>query len=95
MRGDGIFVLVMDLNSEEFLNLLGRPHLNGIPGHPGSELDTIDRAKADARFAPRAIIRNDYRKFLRLLFLTRDLGRGFGNNQGWICLFWIVCHSSV
>ena len=125
MRRHGLFVLVVDLNLEKLLNLLGRPHFNGVPGHPlanvhanlaadalvkpnlhvrnddvnavrciaRSVLDAVDGAETDARFAARAAIGNDYRKFLRLLFFPRDLGRSFGNDQSRIRFFRIVCHT--
>ena len=57
MRGDGIFVLVMDLNFKKFLNLLGRPHLNGIPGHPLANVHA--NLASDALVKPNLHIRDD------------------------------------
>src|SRR5258708_4726431 len=36
---DGIFVLVVDFDSEEFFDALRRPHFDRIPGHPFTDVD--------------------------------------------------------
>ena len=126
MGRHSVFVFVVDFDSEELLDLLGRPHFNGIPGHPlanmdanfasdaliesnlhirnddidtvrsiaGSVLDAVDWTETDTGLAARAVIRNDDSNLLGFLFLPRDLGRGFGNDQSRICFFRILCHTS-
>ena len=55
MVDDSIFVLVVDLDSEEFFDALRRPHLDGIPRHPLANVDadlaadTLVKANLDVR----------------------------------------------
>jgi len=125
--GYGIFVLVVDFDLKKPLDLLGGPHLDGVPGHSfanvhanlatdtfiepdlhvrdhnidavgsiaGRQFDTIDRTKAHAGFAARAIIGYHDCDFLGLLFLPRYLRRSLRNDQCGVCFLGIVCHVLV
>jgi hypothetical protein len=55
--GDGLFVLVVQLNFEEFLDAFGRPHFYRIPRHPLANVNA-DFA-ADALIKPDLNVRND------------------------------------
>ena len=59
-----------------------------------SMLDAIDRAETHARFATRAVIRDDDSKLLWLLLFTRDLRGRFRNDHRCIRFFRIVCHDT-
>src|SRR6187455_1051521 len=71
MGDDRVFVLVVNLDSEEFLDAFGRPHFDGIPGHAF--------ANVDADFATDALVESDLNIWNHDIYAVRRIAWGVFN----------------
>ncbi len=72
---------------------VGNNHVDSVRHIARGVFNAIHWTEGHTRFAAGAVIRIDDRNFLRLLFLSCDLRRGFGNDECGVRLLCIkTCH---